>query len=370
MILMKNMRKSFYTFFLCLLFFSVSSLATEMSDDEKRSFIESLAKPSFKKQIFYRWLSESEQQEFLKAGEMTVELYKHHMKKKYETKQPFGVGQGLYVAEDANSSAVFGKTIIKVEVEKDYPFIDLNDKRVQRQLQKKGIGLKEAYLLNPRVAVKDKENPKWWCLKRLKGISFKPISNQELIKHFKEAPFRETHSFEKKQFFNLLPTQEQKRLISEIENLLDGMILLFVAGKHFSETELTEIVNATIPYIKDMRDGMFFLNMGLIYLSEEDIDKIVSKSFSHATEEDIKALSQKINTDNVLPYYSEDVPLNSGLKKVQVSIPFPKDTLNIYKILPSIIEEKNPFKNTLNYDKIKCYEIFNKFASSKESMSQ
>ena len=51
---MKNKIKMLLCF-LSLLF--ISSALAEMSDKEKREFIESLAEPSKEKRVFYRWQS-------------------------------------------------------------------------------------------------------------------------------------------------------------------------------------------------------------------------------------------------------------------------------------------------------------------------
>ena len=63
--------------FLCLYF--ISNALAEMSDEEKREFIESLAKPSKEKKVFYRWQSEASRKTLIEAGEMTPKLYDYFM---------------------------------------------------------------------------------------------------------------------------------------------------------------------------------------------------------------------------------------------------------------------------------------------------
>ena len=150
-----SVKKFFYKCFLCLLFFSASTFAVELSDDEKRAFIESLATPSSETRVFYRWQPEDIKEKLLEAGEMTEELYNYYMGRETGM-EIFNSGRGFYVAEDMFSSSIFNETIMKVRVNRGYPFIDLDDARVQKQLQDKDISLQEVYLLNPRVAVRDR----------------------------------------------------------------------------------------------------------------------------------------------------------------------------------------------------------------------
>ena len=67
----------FWLGFLCSLF-SDTAIA-KLSDQEKREFIENLATPLKQKRVFYRWQSEQSRKSLLKAGEMTPQLYKHFM---------------------------------------------------------------------------------------------------------------------------------------------------------------------------------------------------------------------------------------------------------------------------------------------------
>ena len=302
------MKKFFLLYFL---FLSGFSFAVELSDDEKRTFIESLAKPSSETQVFYRWQPESVKKELLEAGEMNTELYKYYMEKEFEIQGVISAGQGFYVAEDMSSSSHLDETIVKVVLKKGYPFIDLNDARVQRQLQEKGIGLKEAYLLNPRVAVRDGAHPNWWCLKRQRGIRFKPISNQELMKHFKKASLS-VGVGGKSRFLNILPPQERRILIDNIENVVDGLDLLFAAKAsqaeeealanntpsnrfNFSQTEIVAIANVTLTYVTNAKEGVLFLQIGWEILSKEDKNKIMDKILSYIqTERDMEALHREI----------------------------------------------------------------------------
>ena len=97
-----------------------------LSDKEKREFIESLAEPSKEKKVFYRWQSEAAGKNLIKAEEMTPKLYDYFMKHD-------GIsGAGLYIAEDITSSSRFGNTLIQVEVEPGYKFLDLADPHINK----------------------------------------------------------------------------------------------------------------------------------------------------------------------------------------------------------------------------------------------
>ena len=299
------MKKSLYKYLLCFLFLSSSSVAVGLSNDEKRVFIESLAKPSSKTRVFYRWQPEDVRKKLLEAGEMTPELYEDYVGGEPETGTVHLVGQGLYVAEDMSSSSNYGETIVKVVVEQGYPFVDLNDEKVKRQLQKKGISLEEAYQLKPRVAVRDYGRDRWWCLKRRQGIKFMPVSNKELMENFKKAHLSIGED-RKNRFFSLLSKQEQKQLIDGIENIFDGLDILFVAARYFSEMEMTEIVDAIIPHVKDIKEGVLCLNVGWDSLSKEDKGKIMDKILSYIkTEEDMEALHREIKKQFVFKDYNE-----------------------------------------------------------------
>ena len=201
-------------------FLLFSSFAfANMSDSEKRNFIESLAKPSAETKTFYRWQSKDTREQLLSAGQMTPALYEYYVGNGPEKGNWHLAGQGLYVSEDTHSSSNYGETVIKVEVEKGYPFIDLNEANIKARLQEKGITIEEAYRLKPRVAVKDIERDNWWCLKKREGIRFKPFVNQELIDNFKKAPL----SFGKagkKRFFQLLPKTDQMELVKGIDSYI------------------------------------------------------------------------------------------------------------------------------------------------------
>ena len=180
----KNIKCSSSLFFILLLslFYSSPALArmpfvAEMSDDEKRAFIENLAEPSKEKMALYRWQSEETAKELLESGEIT-EFYKNNSHYNLDSRN--NSGAGLYVAEDMITTSNYGPIIVQVEVEPGYRFLDLSDKTVIRKLKEKGVSLEDVYTLNPKVAVRDvdrfgndfKIKSKRWVLKASEGIKF------------------------------------------------------------------------------------------------------------------------------------------------------------------------------------------------------
>ena len=166
----------FWLCFSCLLF-NNPIIAEEMLDAEKITFIESLAEPLKERKVFYRWQSETARHNLLEAGEMTPQLHTYFMKHTEGTAQ----GAGFYVAEDLSSSSRFGETLIQVEIEPGYKFLDLTDPNIQKQLQMTGITNKDIYhRLNPGVAIRINRETSWWVLKKQEGIKFKPFSSREM----------------------------------------------------------------------------------------------------------------------------------------------------------------------------------------------
>lgn len=85
----------------------------------------------------------------------------------------------MYVAQDIVSSSEFGGTLIQVEVEPGYKYLNLLDEKVQKKLEEVGITNEDVYKLNPKVAIADiKEKKPWWVLKAKEGVKFKPFSSR------------------------------------------------------------------------------------------------------------------------------------------------------------------------------------------------
>ena len=254
------MIKSILFFWLCLLF-SGPALA-EMSDQEKREFIESLAQSSKEKKVFYRWQSETSRKNLIEAGEMTPQLYNYFMEMGPREKWagfPAGgfAGQGVYISEKANLSEHFGDTLIQVEVEPGYKFLDVSDESIVRTLKAKGISLEDVYLLNPNVAVKDKAVPQAWVLKAREGVKFKPFSSKSIS--LKELEDLYKKGLSRKPFFvdlirnDILSRAEQEVMGSRFINFLEEehgkQYLRDAVNRHKDSLGLNEI-NGWLKYAR------------------------------------------------------------------------------------------------------------------------
>ena len=277
------MKKFIFFFWLCPLFFLFSGLVlAELSDQEKREFMESLAKPLKKKKTFYRWQdrynkNQKQKKRLLEAGEMTLELYKEFMS--YD--DPFA-GAGFYVAEEMTSSSYYGTTIIEVEVEAGYKFLNLSDPKIIKALKTKGITIGDAFSLNPEIAVKNigDDDTGWWALKKREGIKFKPFSMSKVRKKIDKLPIKSTD--EGAVLFKIAGEQFSQADVSKIVDKLPldtwfsvaGFFL--VAGKYLSRLDISKIMKKMdkLP-MESLSEGIYFLTATGKYLSKPNISKIV-----------------------------------------------------------------------------------------------
>ena len=279
-----------------------------MSDQEKREFIESLSEPSKEKKVFYRWQSEEARRNLIETGEMTPELYDRFMR------QSGYLGGGVYIAEDMASSSPFGDTLMQVEIEPGYKFLNLTDPKIQKKLREKGILVDElTQIFNPKVAVKDTRESGWWVLKAKEGVKFKPFSSQatglstlseayEKIEKEKQKAFfkssvkedilkrAETNSFVlESPFVEILEEEHGHKYVEDavnrhmasrslIRTAGEGMEIFLHAGKYLSEHERTKIRGkiTTLP-IETAEVGVRILQKIGPHLSEKNRTKIANK---------------------------------------------------------------------------------------------
>ena len=251
-----------------------------IEETRQRNFLENLTVTSTKKKVFYRWSSEESKDTLFKAGEMNPKLYEYFM----STDDLYG-GGGFYVAEDMVSSSDFDTSIIQVEVEPGYKYLNLLDKNIQKKLREVGITNEDVYRLNPKVAVTDIiENKPYWVLKKMEGIRFKQFSprgrsldilGKAYIKLFKKSeslydgsiyPSSLKHSIIKEvlirakkdllsvvgsPFIDILETKYSKRFI---QNVVDSHIhslesldqiskLLKYAGEYLNQDKKETLIN-------------------------------------------------------------------------------------------------------------------------------
>ena len=263
---------------LCLLanaLFIDSALARffKLSDQEKREFIESLAKPSKEKMVFYRWQSETARQNLIEAGEMTPQIYKYFM----EHTGGDVLGAGLYIAEDISSSSRFGGTLIQVEIEPGYKFLDLSNPKIQKKLQKKGIDREDVYMLDPKVAVKSSIGKPWWVLKNQKGVQFKPFSSQEISLDILLNNYQSLDGTKQQEFFRASISKDVLMRANKNSFVLENPHALEIIEKSYGRKYVEEAVKnhiASRPPIARFSEGTEILkNIGK-YLSEEDRKRI------------------------------------------------------------------------------------------------
>ena len=247
------MIKPILFFWLCLLF--SNHVLAEMSDQEKREFIEFLAKPLKEKKVFYRWQSETARKNLIEAGQLTPNLHRYFMEMDWEkgirNGRPATVyaGPGVYISEKANLSEIYGETLIQVEVEPGYKFLDVSDEGIVEALKVKGISLEDVYLLNPNVAVKDVTEREAWVLKAREGVKFKPFSSKNINLKELEALYQKG-LLDKPFFVNLirddiLSRAEQEVMGSRFINFLEEehgkQYLRDAAHRHKDSLGLNEI---------------------------------------------------------------------------------------------------------------------------------
>ena len=300
---------------LCLLYLLanglfIDSVFAEMSDKEKVEFIESLAEPLKEKKVFYRWQSETARKNLIEAGEMTPQLYKHFM-----SHREGNVGGGLYIAEDVVSSSGYGRTLMQVEIEAGYRFLNLQDPKIQKKLKKKGITNTDVFKSKARVAVKDIVTGKrsWWALKKQEGVRFKPFSGRGINLNTLTKGYNNLQRDAQREFFinsvreDILKRAETNSFIFEspfvkiveevhgreyvkdavnrhitsrpsIETFAEGVKIFQNVGEYLSEANQNRIVNKALPHIRNSLDAGSFLQINAGHLSDEAIMKIVNKT--------------------------------------------------------------------------------------------
>ena len=290
---------------LCLLFYSVSF--AELSDKEKRAFIEELARPFPERRVFYRWQSEISRRTLMREKVLTEKRFKYFM----NIRDDVWAGPGLYAAEDLHSSTYAGDTIMQIEVGTEMKYIDLTDSNTLRKLKKKGITRKDVYKLNPKIAVRTKFQSIEWVFKARKGLTFQAFSSKEipwnelngpaLAKlYFREAIKDDVKNRIKAKQLSIHSTREVKHILSVardymkpeeikqivhkaiplIKNTADGIYILSVARDYMKPEEVKQIMHKTISLIKSTKEGRDFLFLARDYLEPEEIKQIMHKTIS------------------------------------------------------------------------------------------
>ena len=258
------MIKSILFFWLCLLF--SSPVLAEMSDQEKREFVETLAEPSKEKKVFYRWQTETSRKNLIEAGEITPQLHNHFM----NMQSGIIAGPGLYVSEDLHSSSRFGDTIIQVEMDEGIKYIDLTDQETLSKLKQNGISADDIYKLNPKVAVKYTQPH--WVFKAREGVTFQPFSS-------KGIPLSELDgSAMTKPFFRESIKQEVlKRAEKNLPTVIGSSLISILEEEHGEQY----IRNAVIHHkdsLGNIDEVTRWLKHAGQYLNQNDIKNLINRA--------------------------------------------------------------------------------------------
>ena len=259
-----------FLYFLCLLFCSVSF--AELSDEEKRAFIEGVARPFPEKRVFYRWQSETSRRTLMREKELTEESFKYFM----NIKGSIGAGPGLYAAEDLHSSEMFGDTIMQIEVGTEMKYIDLTDSDTLKKLEKKGITTRDVYQLNPKAVVK--YNSQHWVFKARKGLTFQAFSSKGITWNelnglaLNKPYFREAIRDDVKDRIKAKPLP--------INSMEEGIDILSVAGNYLKPEKKKQIARKIIPLISSVKEGSDILSIAKDYLKLEENKQVAKKMVS------------------------------------------------------------------------------------------
>ena len=323
-----------------------------MSEDEARAFIESLAKPSTEKRVFYRWQVEKVKENLLKAGKMTPKMYEHFMDQRGRA------GGGLYVSENIISSSEYGDTLIKVELEPGYKYLDLTDEKIKAKIKSKGLVPEIIYLLSPRVAIKyDKVNPHW-VLKDQAGVNFKAFSPQGInINHLNRVYLKTKKHFSLRESIKHEVSKRVKDLygktLSELElkNLLETKIkadsdlgiFLYINSADLKEKE--SILNKSISLMKTSEEGKNLLNhVKDLEQRELILNKVIPRI--ETAREGSNLLLYTINTKERELIFNKSLSLIRSARDAESLLYRVKDPLKRNRILKnlSLIKTSNRLK--------------------------
>ena len=347
-----------FCFLFCLSVFFPKAGASRsdlLSDNEKRSFMESSARPFSEKRVFYRWLSREEARNLISQGEWGGSSYARYMRR---ADLSAVAGAGLYVAEDTASSSRYGPVLIQVEVEETAKYLNLLDEGIIKQLEEKGITAHEVYTLNPGVAVKYTD--KWWVLKGRKGVKFSPFFGNGLsLRNLEESYIRmdeRQKGFFKNAvkdtilkradrdisvffgpFVEIMETERGRIYVKQkiadhpvhlIKTVREGTNRLKYTGKYLNDSSKRNIAEhiLTLPVVSMSESADFLLtardSLGPFlrsYLSSEEITSVVEKTPFHSVEEGrifLTNMERRLSpeqitvvVEKILPYltfYNED----------------------------------------------------------------
>ena len=277
-----------------------------MSDQEKREFIESLAKPLEKPQIFYHWHTNiTFLQRLVKDSEMTSESYEYLIASRHDQGNA-----GLMVGERISDTFMFSSKLIEfdgekflgyddailieVTLDKGYPMLDLSDPEVKMELEQRGISVDEAAHLNPKIAVTGQPNERdsIWVLKKQQGIKFKAFTSEgKSLKELSEAYYRIMGRSDKAKFRSNIKGQPEYFFKNAIKKYVleaakkDSTVwetsFVDILEEKYGREYVIRAVNhhmASRPPVQTFDEGLNILKSISQYLFTDGIQKIVRQT--------------------------------------------------------------------------------------------
>ena len=288
-----------------------------LSYQKKKEFIEQLAEPYPEKMVFYRWLHKSDRERLLTAGEMTPEIHKGFMMRRGLT------GSGIYVSVDLHSFAMFGETLIQVEVEPGYKYLDISNETVLKKLREKGISFKDLVKVKAEVAIRDvKDGPKsWWVIRGKEGIKFNPFNGRGMNLKYLEKSYQEIKEYKPERgryFLGLVEEDILNRAEKDISVFRSSFVKVVeeARGKNYVQG----VVNRYSRHISTFKEGMNWLKNAEEYMSESNRKAVQAETkrlFDAADELLMQTLDDQID----LLRYTNQYGSENDKKKVVENIP-------------------------------------------------
>lgn len=269
-----------------------SFVFAELSDQQKRDIIGSLAKPSKERRVFYRWHTKSSNKKLITAGEMTtIEIHKFLRK---------GGHKGLYVSEDIGSSSAYGNHLMQMVVEKGYEFFYMRDQKVWIQLRERGISQSDVYRLGYWLAVPDFlfnfDNNSWWNLKSGEGVKFEPFSSDEISLHELERAYERLEETAPKNYSGFFRFFDRPFNLSEKRNYFRDIIredilnraaesaaiyrgpFVNIVEEEYGKEYVTDKVSHYSQNIVNLEEVAKWFKYAGGYLSEKDKRRVVERA--------------------------------------------------------------------------------------------
>ena len=322
---MKNFKinKNFnWCVFILLVCFPEFSFTASLTRQEQLEFIESLAKVSTEKRVFYRWQSKEDMKSLLEAGEYTEELYNYFMSRPLDPtrKKDLFNGPGLFAAQSIDSSQMYGDTLIQIEVEPGYKYLELNSS-VGRQLAAKGIKSPATISnLNPGIGIRYFYDADWWVFRNRQGVRFKPFDS----KNIKLDDLVKTHGslYDKnRQFFtNAVKDDIVQRSVKDFSVFETPFVSLVEEerGREYVSNRINSQLNNQMSNIKNDTAIINKLKLWSPYLNRENRIKFLQQipDESNSLRYILTELKGYLNLEDILEVF-KTFPINSSLELIK-----------------------------------------------------